>query len=139
MISLSTIDHLQSIRDARFSNELRLGTARLAATKEQVAVVVKVEEIERDTRITTTLGMLRPADTRYVERDGSLTQAAKSVFETLKAELFNGNETWLSEDAHGRVHVGFAKRGTPGDERRALITLPWADPKDTFEAPVVTG
>lgn len=133
MISMTTVDHLQHLIDARFGDELRLGTARLVATGEVLAVVIDREEIERGTTFTSTLAVLKVADVPFVDADGGLTKAAHAAFASLQSATMDGNnEAWLSESADGHVDVVFAKRGAAVEVGAALITLPWADPATLF-------
>jgi hypothetical protein len=134
MISYTTISHMQGIAEALAVNELHLGTARLAATGERVAVVIELGHLERGVTAATPLALLKPGDEPLMQADGSLSAAAHRVFKTLKSRVLKADyETWFSQDPHGHVHVCFAKRGTPGDPHNALLTLPWADPDDLLE------
>jgi len=133
MISMTTVDYLQRITDARFGDDLRLSTARLAATSEVMAVVTDYEVIERDTTFTTTLAVLKPAGSPFIDAGGGLTQAAHAAFALLQSATMNGNnEAWLCEAADGHVDVVFAARGAAVEAGAALITLPWADPATLF-------
>jgi hypothetical protein len=125
---------MHGLLEALFSDEARLGTARLAGTEERVAVVVDVEFMKWGTRLTTTLAMLRPAEEPFVDPEGAPTPAATAAFEALRTgALDTSHETWFDVDSQGRVHVCFAKRGTPVDPSSALVTLPWQDPDELFE------
>lgn len=133
MISMTTVDHLQRLIDARFGDELRLVTARLAATGQVMAVVIEREEIEPGTTFTSTLALLKPADAALIDAGGDLTQAAHAAFALLQSATMDGNnEAWLVESADGHVDVVFAARGAAVEIGAALITLPWADPKTLF-------
>ncbi len=133
MISMTTVDHLKRLMDARFGDELRLTTARLAATGQVMAVVIDREEIESGTTLTSTLALLKPAGSPFIDAGGGLTQAAHAAFASLKSATMDGNqEAWFSESADGHVDVVFAARGAPVEAGAALITLPWADPKTLF-------
>ncbi len=133
MISSTTIGHLQVLLEALYSDELRLGTARLSGTDELVAVVVDVELVKWGKMFTTTLGVLKCTSEPLVTRDGTLTAAAWAVFETWKNQaLDRDNETWFSYDPDGRVHIHYARWGVPGDRPAALMTLPWNDPDELF-------
>jgi hypothetical protein len=134
MISMTTIDHLQRLIDARFGDELRLGTTHLLATGEVLAVVVDQEEIESDTTLNSTLAVLKASDLPFVTKDGALTDAARAAFASLKSATMEGNtEAWLSESPDGHVDVVFARRGARAEDGAVLITLPWADPDTLFE------
>jgi hypothetical protein len=136
----TTIGHLQCLLEALYSDELRLGTARLSGTDELVAVLVDVELVKWGKMFTTTPGVLKCADEPFVDQGGKLTAAARAVFETWKVHaLDTDHETWFNQDPDGRVHVHYAKRGAPSDRLAALITLPWNDPDEMFLGTVVAG
>lgn len=133
MISMTSVDYLQNIMDARFGDELRLSTARLLATGQVMAIVMGCEEIESGTTLTSILAVLKAADAPLIEADGTLTGAAHAAFASLQSATMEGNnEAWLRESADGHVDVVFAARGAPVEPGRALITLPWADPEALF-------
>jgi len=140
VISSTTIGHLQVLLEALYSDELRLGTARLSDTDELVAVVVDVELVKWGKIFTTTLGVLRFAGEPFVDQNGNLTAAAWAVFETWKSQALDRDyETWFSEDPNGRVHVHYAKWGASGERPAALMTLPWNDPDQMFLGTVVAS
>lgn len=133
MISMTSVDHLQQLMDARFGDELVLATARLAATGEVMAVLIDRTEIDSGGTFTSTVALLKPADTPLIDADGDLTKAAHDAFASLRSATMDGNqEAWLCESADGHVDVVFAARGAVVEPGAALITLPWADPKTLF-------
>lgn len=133
MISMTTVDHLQDLMDARFGDQLHLVTARLVATGEVMAVVIDRAEIESGTTLTSILALLKPAAAPFIDADGGLTKAAHAAFASLRSATIDGNnEAWLDESTDGHVDVVFAARGAPVEIAAALITLPWADPKTLF-------
>jgi hypothetical protein len=140
VISYTTVGHLQSLLESLYSDELRLGTARVSGTDEWVAVMVDVELVKWGKMFTTTLGVLKCADEPLVDQAGKLTAAAWAIFETWKVRaLDTDHETWFSQDPDGRVHIHYAKRSAPGDRTAALVTLPWIDPDEMFLETMVPG
>lgn len=133
MISMTTVDYLQGIMDARFGDELRLGSARLLATGEAMAIVMGSDEIGSGGTLTSILALLKPADAALIDTDGNLTAAAHAAFASLQSAAMEGNnEAWLVESTDGHVDVVFAARDAPVDTGQALITLPWEAPEALF-------
>ncbi len=138
MISATTISHMQGIAEAASANRLRLGTTRLIAAARRVAAVVEVTRNQRGVTQTTALALLKPVDTPFIDDDGNLTDAARSAFAALKRKILQADiETWFGQDGSGRVHVGFAQIGAPGTPSTTLLSLPWDDPDELFEASAV--
>lgn len=139
MISMTTVDYLQRLIDARFGDDLRLVTGHLMTTGRPIALVVDFEALDRGTEFCSTLAVLKPGKTAFVDTDGELTDAAHAAFASLRSAAMDGNnDAWLCEAADGHVSVVFAAHGAAVESDAALITLPWADPKTLF-ATMPTG
>ncbi len=138
MISATTISHMQGIAEAAAGNRLQLGSTRLIATARRVAAVVEVTRNQRGLTQTTALALLKPVDTPFMDDDGKLTDAARSAFAALRRKILQTDiETWFGQDGSGHVHVGFAQMGSPGMPSTTLLSLPWDDPEELFEATAI--
>ena len=135
MFSRSTIDTLDVIRRASLNNELALVSSRLASTGEPVVVIAAMTAGAAAVSLTP-LAMLKPAATPYLDETGRVNEAAIAVFASLRREInSDAAQAWFTEDAEGRVHVGFARLGSRGDPAQTLLTLPWGNPCKLFAEP----
>lgn len=138
MISEATIKNLETLRCACKDGALALVTARLAETKEFVAMVAAMQK-EGTGVLVVPFGMLRglPGEPPLVTSEGALTPTAKPRFEALKKHLKSAkHQAWFCDDAQGRPAVAMVPLGKEGTLETAVLTLNWGNPYELFEDPV---
>jgi len=135
VISEAYFNNLNTLRKAALNGDLALISARIAATKQRVAMVAAMVPRGGEVEVVP-FGYLDVVDA--INSDAQITLDARTEFKLLLKRLKSStSQAQFGEDINGRVRVDFTKNGvqTEHPDRLGNLVLAGDNPYELFEDP----